>query len=273
MKREPIFLITFFLFSLLLNFPVQAQNSFWQKIDTGLFFTKVPIQGQLDSILVIKIDPHHYKIRLLCAGEQSHENLNARQWAKKYDLIGVVNAGMFQTDHKSNVGYMQNFTYFNNPKENSQYLSVAAFNPKNKKFQPFRIFDLDEESFEKIKKNYNTIIQNLRLIKRPGENRWSQQSNKWSEVALGEDRDGNMLFIFSRAPLSMHDFNKTLLTAQINIVCAQHLEGGPEASLYFRHKNISFSLVGSYETSFNENESNVDFWPIPNVIGIQKNDF
>ncbi|OQX88909.1 hypothetical protein B6D60_00665 [candidate division KSB1 bacterium 4484_87] len=270
MKKPTDFISVFFLFSLLLVSSIQAQQSSWKEIDDGLFWTKVAIPKQSDSIIVIKTDPHFYKFKLLCAGELGHAGLTAKEWAKKYKLIGVVNAGMFQPDYKSNVGYMRNFDYFNNPQVNSSYSSVAAFNPKSKDVALFRIFDLDVMPIEKIEKNYNTIIQNLRLIKRPGKNRWSQQPKKWSEVALGEDKTGNMLFIFSRAPLSMHDFNKILLKSPINIVCAQHLEGGPEASLYFSHKDVKIKVMGSFETSFNENDDITEFWPIPNVIGIQK---
>lgn len=111
---------------------------------------------------------------------------------------------------------------------------------------------------------------NLRLIKRPGKNRWSKQSKMWSEAALGEDRKGNILLIFCRSPYSMHDFNNNLLKLPIDIVCAQHLEGGPEASLYFRYKGIKIEKCGSFETFFNENDQNNGAWDVPNILGFVK---
>ena len=89
-------------------------------------------------------------------------------------------------------------------------------------------------------------------------------------MALGEDKQGNILFIFCRSPYSMHDFNNILLQLPINIVCAQHLEGGPEASLYFSYKGIVINKFGSYETQFNKNDNNDHAWIIPNVLGIAK---
>ena len=132
------------------------------------------------------------------------------------------------------------------------------------------MYDTDETSMSDIIKNYNTVIQNLRLIKRPGENRWSQQEKKWSEVALGEDKNGNILFIFCRSPYTMHDFNNILLKLPIDIVCAQHLEGGPEASMYFNAGGLEIENFGSYETNFIENDNNNHAWAIPNVVGIIK---
>jgi hypothetical protein len=61
-----------------------------------------------------------------------------------------------------------------------------------------------------------------------------------------------------------------LLQLPIDLVCAQHLEGGPEASLYLSHGTKKLEIMGSYETKFNEADQNVQFLPLPNVFGIVK---
>jgi hypothetical protein len=78
-----------------------------------------------------------------------------------------------------------------------------------------------------------------------------------------------MLFIFSRSPFSMHDFNRELLAANIGLVAAQHLEGGPEAQLYLHVGKVEMELLGSYETSLREDNSNATPWPVPNVLGVR----
>jgi len=251
-----------------------SQESTWQKLDRGLFLGRfIPTQKSFvgySEILIIRIDPEIYSLRLLSASELNHSNLTVKQWCERYDLIGAINAGMFQTDYRSNVGYMKNFEHLNNPWVNPSYHSVAAFNPVNKNNSKFRIYDTDETNIQDVISRYHTVIQNLRLIKSPARNRWSQQNKKWSEAALGQDRDGNVLFIFSRSPYSMHDLNNILIQLPINIVNAQHLEGGPEASLYFKFNELEIEVMGSYETGFNENDFNDTFWNLPNVIGIEK---
>lgn len=149
---------------------------------------------------------------------------------------------------------------------------MAAFDPlPDQEIPAFRIFDLDNQdaSIDKIVKSYGTVVQNLRLIKRPGINRWSQQGKRWSEAALGEDKEGRVLFIFSRSPYSMHDLNSELLSMDLGLVAAQHLEGGPEAQLYLNIDNVSLDLFGSFETNFQENNDNNSAWPIPNCLGIK----
>jgi len=120
-----------------------------------------------------------------------------------------------------------------------------------------------------ILKDYASVVQNLRLVKRPGRNQWDQQERKWSEAALGEDRDERILFIFSRAAFSMHDLNQELLASDIGLVAAQHLEGGPEAQLYLQAGQTKLEMFGSYETSFREDDNNAAAWPVPNILGVR----
>jgi hypothetical protein len=153
-----------------------------------------------------------------------------------------------------------------------QYESAAAFGPTAKNNAPrFRIFDLDEPgvAIESIRRDYSLVVQNLRLIKRPGQNRWEQQPKRWSEAALGEDAEGRILFIFARAPFSMHDLNRELLSMGIDVVAAQHLEGGPEAQMIIRAGGRDLEWIGSYETLFHEADDTQRAWPVPNVLGLR----
>ncbi len=168
-------------------------------------------------------------------------------------------------------GFLRFREHVNNSQVNN-YQSVAAFDPQDAgKLAPFHIFDLDAPgvSLASILKDYSSAVQNLRLIKRPGLNQWNQQSRKWSEAALGEDDKGRVLFIFSRSPFTMHDLNQQLLSAGIGVVAAQHLEGGPEAQLYFHVGKDEQEMFGSYETGFRENDANAKPWPVPNVIAVK----
>ena len=69
----------------------------------------------------------------------------------------------------------------------------------------------------------------------------------------------------------MNDFNQELLSMGmgIGIVCAQHLEGGPEAQLYVSIGDAKLELFGSYYTAFWENDGNDRPWTVPNVLGVR----
>jgi hypothetical protein len=223
-------------------------------------------------IAVLRIDPALWQLELVGVSQNKESSGHtAREWCQKYSLAAAINAGMYDTDGKTHVGYLGSAAGVNNSHVNN-YQSVAAFDPQDAaKAAPFRIFDLDAPgvTFAAITKDYASLTQNLRLIKRPGTNQWPQQQRKWSEAALGEDSKGHVLFIFSRSPFTMHDLNQELLSAGIGLVAAQHLEGGPEAQLYLHVGKVEREMFGSYETGFRESDANARPWEIPNVIAVR----
>jgi hypothetical protein len=224
------------------------------------------------TLTVLRIDPHLWELEIMGTSRTGETaGHTAREWCETHKLTAAINAGMFKTDGKTHVGFMRFREHVNNGRANS-YQSVAAFDARDPDaLAPFRIFDLDSPgvTLESILKDYRSAVQNLRLIKRPGANQWGQQDRMWSEAALGEDSSGRVLFLFSRAPFSMHDLNQQLLSAGIGLVAAQHLEGGPEAQLYLRVGEMRLESFGSYETSFQETDSNAKPWPVPNVLGVR----
>jgi hypothetical protein len=253
---------------------VCSADSLWVKIDEGLYhaqFTGVPASSVGDSYIdIIRLDPRLYRIEVKMISETKDYSLTVQEWCRKYDLIAATNAGMFQQDFCTHVGYLRSDAHVNCSKSTPKYLSAAAFDPIGTTQPPFRIFDLDVITLDDVKRQYRTVIQNLRLIKHSGRNTWSQQDKMWSEAALGEDKHGNILFIFSRSPYSMHDLNHILLRLPIDLIAAQHLEGGPEASLYLSHNGHHIERMGSFETAFMPFDTNERFWPLPNVIGIKE---
>ena len=74
--------------------------------------------------------------------------------------------------------------------------------------------------------------------------------------------------IFSRTPQSMHALNEALLALPLQLVCAQHLEGGPEAQLFVAVGDFSLEIIGGYENSSGAGALLGAAWPLPNVIGI-----
>ena len=258
--------------ALLLWLPVAAQESAWREIAGGLelgtFKLDLDTPVGDSTVVVLRIDPTEWELDLLSVKTTTDgKGMTARQWRTSQGLVAAINAGMFATDYSTHIGLMACDGDTNNPNAN-HYRSVAAFKPRREGVAPFRFFDLDEDSIGNIRKDYRCLVQNLRLVKRPGENRWAPQDKRWSEAALGEDSAGNILFIFSRSPYSMHDLNKALLRLPIALVAAQHLEGGPEAQLSVSLGDFDLELFGSYETNFNETDLNATAWPIPNVLGI-----
>jgi len=224
-------------------------------------------------IAVVRIDPKSWSLELVGRSQTGDTSgRTAREWARERNFVLAINAGMFAEDYKTHVGYMESRGHVNSSRVNP-YQSVAAFDPRDPQSQPsFRLFDLDVPgvTVQTIRQDYGSIVQNLRLIKRPGMNRWSQQDQKWSEAALAEDEQGRILFVHSRSPFSMHDLVEELLSAGIGVVAAQHLEGGRLAQLFLSVGDVELELFESYQSSFGADGGNAKAWPIPNVLGVRR---
>lgn len=236
----------------------------WRVIQPGVEY--VEITAASGPLHVVRVDPRRARVRASAASEKKAAPQTAREWCRTSGFAVAINLGMFQTDQRSNVGYLRIGAHRNNPRWNS-YRSVLAVNPSEQSLPPALWVDLDQKKPAVLDK-YGLVVQNLRLIAGNRKNVWSKSDKRWSESALAIDTRERLLFIFSRAPHSMRDFNALLLSLPLEITQAMHLEGGPEASLSIHAPGIELDLSGSYETGFWPDESNQTQWPIPNVLGV-----
>ncbi len=110
---------------------------------------------------------------------------------------------------------------------------------------------------KEVAARYGTVLQNLRLIKRPRQNRWAPRKERWRECALGEDSAGRILLLACQTAWSMAEFNEILLALPLDIQVAQHLEGSATARLWLDHPDLAGWIEGSYAGP-----------PLPNVLGI-----
>jgi hypothetical protein len=254
-----------------------SESLLWKRLADGLELARFDI-GNPDSsdgsaVTVLRVDPKRYAFRLLSKAEIGVKaGLSVREWCEEYDLVAAINAGMYLKDYSTHVGYMKARQYINNPQiVRYDYHSAAAFGPLHDSLPLFRIYDLDEIEMDIVIASYESVVQNLRLIKRPRENRWRQKPDTiFSEVALAEDSTGRVLLIFSDLPRTMYDFNELLLSLPLGLHCAQYLEGGHEAQLCVTAGGLDFELSGRGRHRLWDSTDDLGAWPIPNAIGVVK---
>lgn len=229
-----------------------------EPIATGVEYGKTS-----DELHIVRIDPAKATLTVGLQSELKNAARTAGQWADAMNATVVINAGMFKLeDYVSNVGYLRHGKHLNNKSFNA-YRSALAFS-KGKA----AMVDLDVDGAKDSLATYETVIQDLRLIRGAGVNVWKPNGRKWSEAAIALDDQNRVLFFFSRAPMMMTEFNAKVLSLGLGVQRAMHAEGGPEASLSIRTEKVKLDLCGSYETGFREDDDNHEQWPIPNVIGV-----
>ena len=250
----------------------KASPGIWKELTPGLWYAgfewlQAADRAKLD-ISVLRIDPGHYRFRLLSASEQEDRRRTIKGWVHEFDLTAGINAGMFWKDLRTSTGFMKNFEHQNNSIIHQDYGAFFAFNPVSAAVPPVALIDreLNPEWKSRIQ-DYWTVVQNYRMISLDRENAWMQSQKKYSVAAVGMDRDGLVLFIFSRQPSSIHDLNRALLDLPINIRNCMFVEGGSVASMYVKSEAMEREWAGVHKNTF-WSEVPGSMAQIPNVIGI-----
>jgi len=268
-------IILILLGSFLLFFPVSAVHAReqWKFLAKGveycIFHVSQPSGMGDGKIHAVRLDPNQVRLKLLLASENEKKSRTTAEWCKDFNLVAAINAGMFQKDLLTNVGYLRKGSNKQNKRWSNKYKSVLAFDPIKTGLPPAIMVDLEEPDAMKKLEDYNVVVQNLRLIKGNGINVWEKSDKRWSEAAVGMDNKGRILFLFCWFPYSMWDFNETVKSLDMGVIRLMHMEGGPTASLSIRSRDINVDLAGGYETETSPDDTNNELWPIPNVIGVQ----
>jgi hypothetical protein len=263
-------------FWVVLNATAQAKAESthqWTEIHRGFWLgefhspQKSPIGDS--KITVLRIDPKYYTFKLMCASEHGNKAMTVKEWSWKYRLAAAINAGMYQKDELTSVAYMKNFKHINNPRLNKDN-AILAFNPVDSTVPQIQIIDRKCQDFTDLRLKYHTFIQGIRMISCRQRNVWQQQPEQWSTAAIGMNKKGKVLFLFSQSPYSVHDFINILLSLPLSIFNAMYLEGGPHASLYVSLNGVRIEKHGMNESGFGKKEDFSSGLPIPNVIGVVK---
>lgn len=242
----------------------------WKPISPGVEYRALTFdpKGEISGVLhVVRIDPEKARLTFGLRSQAGGEARTAAKWAEEKKLSVAINAGMFDVDHTSNVGRLVDGAHVNQAAFN-HYQSVLVFGPKKPGLPQAQLVDLDAPGAKELIAQYHSAAQNLRLIKAPGVNLWKKNGRAWSEAAIAQDKQGRLLFLFTREGYEMAQWNELLLASSLKVVKAMHVEGGPEACLTVHGGGVNLDLAGSYETGFHPNDSNRAQWELPNVVGV-----
>lgn len=244
----------------------------WRALASGVDYAQIPVLGKqspADSLHVVRIDPRRASLVALSSRDHGNRSRTARQWCDEFGLAAVINAGMYDVDGKTHVGYMRTPSSVNNGRWNKSYESVLLLDGRRPNQPSARILDRAELD-DVVLRQFGSVIQNLRLIKHPGVNVWSRQPRTWSESAIAQDRNGNILFLFLYAPLAMQTFNEHILHTSLGVVRAMHVEGGSEASLSICADSLRLHLSGSRENGIHQDEGAMVQLSIPNIVAVKR---
>ena len=84
----------------------------WRQLEPGLdlgrFATRDTLPDPEGDLVVLRVDPQRWELRLLTAvvGDRAKQR-SARAWCEEFGLVAAINAGMFQRDRRTHMGYLR----------------------------------------------------------------------------------------------------------------------------------------------------------------------
>ncbi len=225
------------------------------------------------KLSILKIDAWKFDFQFLTASEKGRHPRTAPEWASEFDQNIIINAGMYKYNRmQSNKGYMKNFKHVNNPVKSNYFNAMLAMHPKDKLKPPFEIIDITCQDWEKVKQQYHSLCQGMRMISCQGEEmEFSKRPDQsCSMVITATDAEGNLYVIFTRSPYTHRTMIRFLKGLPVDIRTTVYLEGGPETSFYMNTGDTVIAKYGSYVSNSCDNDNNDHFREIPNVIALRK---
>jgi hypothetical protein len=251
---------------------LQADKVEWQVLEPGLELATIRTLAEAEhqDMVILKIDQARYELTLLSASEQDSQKLSLHDWVHEHDLLAAINASMFWTDQSTSTGYMKNFEHINNTTIHPRYNAFLVFHPKSPDLPRVRMVDrMNTPDWESVLDAYHTVIQNYRMISNRQSNVWEESSQAFSVAAVGMTRDGEVLFIMSFVPRTIHALNDILLGLPIKLKMCMFVEGGTTAGMYVRAGSLDQGWHGTANNSL-WSENSVSFVRVPNVLGVIK---
>jgi uncharacterized protein YigE (DUF2233 family) len=252
-----------------------AQELPWRELQPGLCLATfrdspgaLTAEEEGGDIVVLRISPERFSLRLLLASENGGQGRTMQQWVRQNGLVAAINAGMYWEDERTSAGYLKNFDHVNNQTIHPEFGAFLVFNPKPGVSPQVRIVDkVNNPDWRGQIERYHSVVQNYRMIGSDRSNAWEQSSQSHSIASVGMDASGNVLFIFCQPQKSIHNFNEILLDLPIDLQSCMFVEGGPVAGLYVDAGKTEQGWHGVSESTF-WSERPGSMVEVPNVIGV-----
>jgi len=249
----------------------------WRMLEPGLELADMSVSLRdgrgPGSFSVLRIDLDRFDVEVLSAGLLGlKNNPTADKWAREYSMTAVVNAGMYQKDHRRSVGYLKAGGRVGNGHRHRKYKSMLVSGPLGPGDPQVAILDSDCDDVWKEARAYANVVQGIRMLDCKGGNVWKPGGRAYRQVAVAVDSKGQLLFIYRGAPSTSYRFVEMVRASGLGVERMMYLEGGTEASLYIRSgdEEIRKGGVNGLLPDFWKGDSADAFLPLPNVIAIKK---
>lgn len=221
----------------------------WQSLGRGLSFTQVEMLRDDESagtMTVVKIDPASNAFRV-----SHHQPQGIGAWQQELAAVVVFNASYYGQDGKP-VGLIITDGKAVGPARNPQMRGMFVAEPKGMSPDLPRatILDLKLNPVEPQKFPWLQGVQSFPLLLDSEDRIRVRKSDKVAHrTVIATDRAGNILvFNTQHGTISLYDLAQFLKDSVFELDAALNLDGGTEAQLYIKTKDVEISSPPAWET-------------------------
>ena len=243
----------------------------WQELEAGLQFASIAssqTEENAANIDILRIDPALFRFSLHCVSAEGPASYSISAWAEQKDLVLAINASMYLPDRVTSTGYLRYDTHVNNPRIHGKFGAFFVAEPDTPDLPKAAILDRERDPWEERLPRYALVVQNYRLIDTDGRILWLPGGPAHSIAAVGQDKQGHILFIHCRAPMTGEAFAAALLHMPIALRSLMYVEGGSQAAMLVRCPKLHRAWIGRSSLAFLEPQENGN--PLPNVLGVRR---
>lgn len=240
------------------------QKPVWSAGGAGLEYL---VLGKASNPLVLaRIHPDKYNFVLCMASEQGRA-MSFKDWGESQGLKLAINASMFLPDERTSTGYMQNATHSNNDHIGSRLGAFLVAEPFDPQVKPrVAIIETSEDGWRQRIQQYAIRVQNYRLLTREGNVPWDKESRRNSIAAIGQEKDGHIVFMVSVLPLTVSEFGDIIRRVLPELENTVYVEGSAKVGMYLHGDSKEYIWQGRKSLVYTPAPPDT---LIPNVIGIR----
>ena len=243
----------------------------WQTLGRGLSFAQVDVlkEGEVTEVLaslaVVKIDPATNAFRVFHQAPQS-----ITQWQQQLKAPIVFNASFYGPNNKP-VGLIIADGQVIGPANNRQMRGMFVAEPKgiSPDLPRATILDLQATPVNPQTLPWTQGVQSFPLLlDYKGNIRVRDSDRRANRTVIATDRVGNILvFNTSNRFFTLRELAQFLKDSKFGIDSALNLDGGTEAQLLIKTKDLEFFSPPSWENSLGSILDQKIYW-LPTVVGV-----
>jgi len=244
--------------------------SLWQDLEAGLQFASFAASQAENAtyIDILRIDPALFRFSLHSASAEGQASRSLGSWADREELVLAINASMYLPDYHTSTGYLRYGAHVNNPRIHGRFGAFFVAEPDTSDLPQAAILDRECDPWEERLPRYMLVAQNYRMIDADGKVLWLPGGSEHSIAAVGQDRQGHILFIHCRVPMTGEAFAAALLRMPLALRSLMYVEGGSQAAMLARCPALRRLWIGQSSIAFLQAPENGS--PLPNILGARR---